>query len=65
VLQQALAAGLLDVIAVRLVPVFLGAGVRGFDNIFVPDPGLQRCAIRVRPFQANHVQLPGATGELT
>ncbi len=31
--QQALAAGLLDVIAVDLVPVFLGAGVRWFDNL--------------------------------
>lgn len=31
--QQALAAGLLDAIAVDLVPVFLGAGVRWFDNL--------------------------------
>lgn len=31
--QQAFAAGLLDVIAVDLVPVFLGAGVRWFDNL--------------------------------
>lgn len=31
--QQALAAGLLDVIAVDLVPVLLGAGVRWFDNL--------------------------------
>jgi dihydrofolate reductase len=31
--QQALAAGLLDMIAVDLVPVFLGAGVRWFDHL--------------------------------
>ena len=31
--QQALAAGLVDVIAVDLVPVFLGTGVRWFDNL--------------------------------
>jgi dihydrofolate reductase len=33
IMQQALAAGLLDVIAVDLVPVFLGTGVRWFDNL--------------------------------
>lgn len=31
--QQALAAGLLDVIAVDLVPILLGAGVRWFDSL--------------------------------
>jgi dihydrofolate reductase len=50
--QQYLAAGLLDEILISLVPVFLGAGTRLFEN--VGDPGARLEQIQV-------VEAPGVT----
>jgi dihydrofolate reductase len=52
VVQQYLAAGLLDELHVSLVPILLGRGARLFDNLGEPKP-------RVRQVEA--VQAPGVT----
>ena len=52
VVQQYLAAGLVDEILISLVPVFLGAGTRLFDNLGTNPP-------RPRPLEA--VEAPGVT----
>jgi dihydrofolate reductase len=52
VVQQFLAAGLLDELVVSLVPVLLGSGSRLFDNLGEPKP-------RLRQMQA--VDAPGVT----
>src|SRR5262245_21864034 len=52
VVQQYLAAGLLDEIVVSVVPILLGAGTRLFDNLGEPRP-------RLRQVQA--VEAPGVT----
>jgi dihydrofolate reductase len=52
VVQQCLAAGLLDEMLISIVPVFLGGGARLFDNLDEPRP-------RLRQVQA--VEAPGVT----
>jgi dihydrofolate reductase len=52
VVQQYLAAGLLDEILVSVVPIFLGDGARLFDNIGEPKPRLR---------QVHAVEAPGVT----
>jgi dihydrofolate reductase len=52
VVQQYLAAGLLDEIVVSLVPVLLGAGARLFDNLGEPGPRLR---------QVEAIEAPGVT----
>jgi dihydrofolate reductase len=52
VVQQYLAAGLLDEIVVSLVPIFLGGGARLFDNLGEPAPNLR---------QVEAVEAPGVT----
>jgi dihydrofolate reductase len=52
VVQQYLAAGLLDEIVLSVVPIFLGGGARLFDNLGEPKP-------RLRQLQA--VEAPGVT----
>jgi dihydrofolate reductase len=52
VVQQYLAAGLLDEILISLVPIFLGGGARLFDNLGEPKPGLQQVQV---------VEAPGVT----
>jgi dihydrofolate reductase len=52
VVQQYLAAGLLDELLVSLVPILLGSGARLFDNLGEPKP-------RLRQVQA--VEAPGVT----
>jgi dihydrofolate reductase len=52
VLQQYLAAGLLDEIVLSVVPIFLGGGARLFDHLGEPKP-------RLRQVQA--VEAPGVT----
>ncbi|HET8874213.1 MAG TPA: dihydrofolate reductase family protein [Gaiellaceae bacterium] len=52
VVQQYLAAGMVDQIVVSLVPIFLGGGARLFDNLGEPEP-------RLRQVQA--VEAPGVT----
>jgi dihydrofolate reductase len=52
VVQQYLAAGLLDELLVSVVPIFLGGGARLFDNLGEPKP-------RLRQVQA--VEAPGVT----
>jgi dihydrofolate reductase len=52
VIQQYLAAGLLDEMLTSLVPIFLGGGARLFDNLGEPTP-------RLRQVQA--VEAPGVT----
>jgi dihydrofolate reductase len=52
VVQQYLAAGLLDEILVSLVPLFLGGGARLFDNLGQPKPLLR---------QVEAVDAPGVT----
>jgi dihydrofolate reductase len=50
--QQYLAAGLLDEILISLVPVFLGAGARLFDNLGAGKPRLEQVQV---------VDAPGVT----
>ena len=52
VVQQYLAAGLLDEIVVSVVPLFLGGGARLFDNLGDPPPNLR---------QVEAVDAPGVT----
>jgi dihydrofolate reductase len=52
VVQQYLAAGLLDELLVSLVPILLGGGARLFDNLGEPKPQLR---------QAQVVEAPGVT----
>jgi dihydrofolate reductase len=52
VVQQYLAAGLLDEILVSVVPVLLGGGARLFDNLGEPRPSLR---------QVEAVEAPGVT----
>jgi dihydrofolate reductase len=52
VVQQYLAAGLVDQIVVSLVPIFLGGGARLFDNLGEPEPRLR---------QVEAVDAPGVT----
>ena len=52
VVQQYLAAGLVDQIVVSLVPVLLGGGARLFDNLGEPPPRLR---------QVEAVEAPGVT----
>jgi dihydrofolate reductase len=52
VVQQYLAAGLLDEMVISLVPIFLGAGARLFDNLGEPAPKLR---------QVQAVEAPGVT----
>jgi dihydrofolate reductase len=52
VVQQYLAAGLLDEILISLVPIFLGGGARLFDNLGEPKPGLRQVQV---------VEAPGVT----
>jgi dihydrofolate reductase len=52
VVQQYLAAGLLDEMVISVVPVFLGSGARLFDNLGAPAP-------KLRQLQA--VEAPGVT----
>jgi len=52
VVQQYLAAGLLDEIVLSVVPVFLGGGARLFENLGVPKPSLR---------QVQAVDAPGVT----
>jgi hypothetical protein len=52
VVQQSLAAGLLDELVVSLVPILLGGGARPFDDLGEPKP-------RLRQVQA--VDAPGVT----
>jgi dihydrofolate reductase len=50
--QQYLAAGLLDEMVISVVPLFLGAGARLFDNLDDAKPGLE---------QIEAVEAPGVT----
>jgi dihydrofolate reductase len=52
VIQQYLAAGLLDELLISLVPIFLGGDERLFDNLGEPKPGLR---------QVQAVEAPGVT----
>jgi dihydrofolate reductase len=52
VVQQYLAAGLVDQIVVSLAPIFLGGGARLFDNLGEPTPRLR---------QVEAVDAPGVT----
>ena len=52
VVQQYLAAGLIDEIVISLVPVLLGGGARLFDNFGEPSPRLE---------QVQAVEAPGVT----
>jgi dihydrofolate reductase len=52
VVQQYLAAGLVDQIVVSLVPIFLGGGARLFDNLGEAKPRLR---------QVEAVDAPGVT----
>jgi dihydrofolate reductase len=52
VVQQYLAAGLLDEILVSVVPIFLGGGARLFDNLGEPKPMLR---------QVESIDAPGVT----
>jgi dihydrofolate reductase len=52
VVQQYLAAGLVDEMLISLVPVFLGAGTRLFDNLGTNPP---------RPQQVEAIEAPGVT----
>jgi dihydrofolate reductase len=52
VVQQYLAAGLLDELVISLVPLFLGGGARLFDNLGEPTPQLR---------QVESVEAPGVT----
>jgi dihydrofolate reductase len=52
VVQQYLAAGLLDELRISVVPIFLGGGARLFDNLGEPKPRLQ---------QVQAVDAPGVT----
>jgi dihydrofolate reductase len=52
VVQQYLAAGLLEELLVSLVPIFLGSGARLFDNLGEPKPQLR---------QVQAIEAPGAT----
>jgi dihydrofolate reductase len=52
VVQQFLAAGLLDELVVSIVPILLGGGARLFDNLGEPKPRLQ---------QVQAVEAPGVT----
>jgi dihydrofolate reductase len=52
VAKECLAAGLLDEIAIHLVPVFLGDGVRLFDGLGLP-------AVRLEQVRA--IEAPGVT----
>jgi dihydrofolate reductase len=52
VVQQYLAAGLLDELWISVVPIFLGGGARLFDNLGEPKPRLQ---------QVQAVDAPGVT----
>lgn len=49
VIQQYLAAGLLDELLVSVVPIFLGGGALPFDNLGEPKPGFDRCRLSRRP----------------
>ena len=49
VAKQFLAAGLLDEIEVHLVPVFLGDGLRVFDDAGLAEPTSSRCVWLKRP----------------
>jgi dihydrofolate reductase len=50
--RQYLAAGLLDEVLISLVPVFLGAGTRLFDDLGEPPPALE---------QVEAIEAPGVT----
>jgi dihydrofolate reductase len=52
VVQQYLAAGLLDEMLISIVPILLGGGARLFDNLGEPEPGVQ---------QVQAVEAPGVT----
>jgi dihydrofolate reductase len=52
VVQQYVAAGLLDEILISLVPIFLGGGARLFDNLGEPAPSVR---------QVEAVEAPGVT----
>ena len=52
VVQQYLAAGLLDEMLISLVPVFLGSGARLFDDLDAATPRLE---------QVHAVEAPGVT----
>ena len=52
VVQQYLAAGLLDEILISVVPIFLGGGARLFDNLGEPKPMLR---------QVEAIDAPGVT----
>jgi len=52
VVQQYLAAGLLDEMVISLVPILLGGGARLFDNLGEPKPALR---------QVQAVEAPGVT----
>jgi dihydrofolate reductase len=52
VVQQYLAAGLLDEMVISIVPILLGAGARLFDNLREPTPELR---------QVQAVEAPGVT----
>jgi dihydrofolate reductase len=52
VVQQYLAAGLLDEILISVVPIFLGGGARLFDNLGDPKPMLR---------QVEAIDAPGVT----
>jgi dihydrofolate reductase len=49
VINQALAAGLVDQAEVHVVPVFLGGGARLFDNLGTPPPGLEIDRVAASP----------------
>jgi dihydrofolate reductase len=52
VVQQYLAAGLLDEILISVVPILLGGGARLFDKLGEPTPSLQ---------QVEAIEAPGVT----
>jgi dihydrofolate reductase len=52
VVQQYLAAGLLDELVISVVPIFLGDGARLFDNLGEPKPSLR---------QVEAIDAPGVT----
>jgi dihydrofolate reductase len=52
VVQQFLAAGLLDELVISVVPIFLGRGARLFDNLGEAAPGLR---------QVEAIEAPGVT----
>lgn len=55
VIQQYLAAGLLDALQLSVVPVLLGGGVRLLDNLGDPAPALERTAVAESPSGVTHL----------